>query len=98
MLIPKDVRHVFKATHFRRSTRHRDLTQAQIVGLPWVAEWKQKISRARMEPDTIMADIAKAKATVPEGTDARTGVSSLISCHPNGRRPSPLLNRRWDLI
>ncbi len=74
MLIPKDVRHVFKATHFRRSTRHRDLTQAQIVGLPWVAEWKQKISRARMEPDTIMADIAKAKATVPEGTDARTGI------------------------
>lgn len=74
LLIPKDVRHIFKATHFRRSTRHRDLTQAQIVGLPWVAEWKEQIARARMEPDTIMADIAKAKATSPVGTDARTGI------------------------
>ena len=74
MLIPKDVRHIFKATHFRRSTKHRDLNQAQIVGLPWVAEWKEQIARARMEPDTIMADIAKAKATSPDGTDARTGI------------------------
>ncbi|MDG2442017.1 MAG: hypothetical protein P8M13_02040 [Luminiphilus sp.] len=74
MIIPKDVRHIFKATHFRRSTKHRDLNQAQIIGLPWVAEWKQQISRARMEPDTIMADIAKATATAPEGTDPRTGI------------------------
>lgn len=74
MLIPKDVRHIFKATHFRRSTRHRDLNQAQIVGLPWIAEWKDQIARARMEPDTIMADIAKAKTAAPEGTDARTGI------------------------
>ena len=74
MLIPKDVRHIFKATHFRRSTKHRDLNQAQIVGLPWVAHWKEQIARARMEPDTIMADIAKAKTTSPIGTDARTGI------------------------
>ena len=74
LLIPKDVRHIFKATHLRRSTRHRDLTQAQIVGLPWIAEWKEQIARARMEPDTIMADIAKAKTTAPEGTDPRTGI------------------------
>lgn len=74
MLIPKDVRHIFKATHFRRSTRHRDISQAQIAGLPWVAEWKEQVSRARMEPDTIMGDIAKAKATSPEGTDARKGI------------------------
>lgn len=74
MLIPKDVRHIFKATHFRRSTKHRDLNQAQIVGLPWVADWKQQIARARMEPDTIMADIAKAQTTSPEGTDPRTGI------------------------
>ena len=74
MLIPKDVRHIFKATHFRRSTRHRDISQAQIAGLPWVAEWKEQIARARMEPDTIMGDIAKAKATSPEGTDARKGI------------------------
>ena len=74
LLIPKDVRHIFKATHFRRSTRHRDLTQAQIVGLPWVAEWKEQIARARGEPDTIMADIARARATSPVGTDARSGI------------------------
>lgn len=74
MLIPKDVRHIFKATHFRRSTKHRDLNHAQIVGLPWVAEWKERISRARMEPDTIMADIAKAQTAAPDGTDPRTGI------------------------
>ena len=72
--VPKDVRHIFGKQFLRKSTRCTDLNQAQLVGLPWIAEWKQQIAEARMQPDAVLTEIAKAHASVPEGTDPRTGI------------------------
>ena len=72
--VPKDVRHVFGKQFLRKSTRCTDLAKAQLVGLPWLTEWKQQIAEARMSPDAVLSEIAKAHAEVPARTDPKTGV------------------------
>ena len=64
--VPLDVRAILGRTTFQKSTKHRQLRNAEIAAAPWIAEWMQQIDQARSNPDAAVERIAKLMALKDE--------------------------------
>ena len=60
--VPMDVRGILGRTTFQKSTKHRQLRNAEIAAAPWIAEWLQQIDEARSNPDATLERMAKLMA------------------------------------
>ena len=60
--VPMDVRGILGRTTFQKSTKHRQLRNAEITAAPLITEWLQQIDEARSNPDATLERVAKLMA------------------------------------
>ena len=67
--VPADVRGILGRSLFQKSTKHRQMRNAELTAAPWIVDWSRQIDEARVNPEAAVEKIAKLMALHKQQTE-----------------------------